>query len=127
MSAGNPSARTLFDRPLCHEKDPVTSFMAADKIIETGTVEVQLAIMVSLLERFDCGGGNTWRELAQKAFRVYKFDRSESDLAYTFHRRSSIAAHRNMIYEEMKRICKVSGYAATAWRARIDAGKSNNN
>lgn len=106
----------LFEYPLAHADDPITSFMAADEIIRLGTVDKQIKIMCELLRKYDKEEGWTWRELAKRAFKDYKFSHSEDALAYTFHRRSSIAKNRGLIVEQMKRKCNVSGFAATAWR-----------
>jgi hypothetical protein len=109
--------KTLFDIPLARNTDPITSHIAADIILETDTVEKQIQLMCDLLKRFDRETGWTWRELAREAFKYHKFDKSEDNLAYTFHRRSSIAKDRGLIYEQFKRICGVSGFPARAWRA----------
>ena len=110
--------KTLFDRPLVRNKDPITSHQAADKMIETGTVEEQCRLMIDLLKRHKRREGWTWRELAQIAMRDAKYDKSEDNLAYTFHRRSSILENQGKIELVMRRECRISGYAASAWRAK---------
>lgn len=108
---------TLFNIPaLARNSDPITSHLAADRIIETNTVEAQIKLMCALLRRFDQLGGWTWRELAREAFKYYKFDKSEDNLAYYFHRRSSIAKRRGLIVLKKQRPCNVSGFEASAWR-----------
>lgn len=64
--------QTLFDQPLAHTNDAITSYKAADKMIESGKLNEQEAEVYDVLKRHDRDAGYTAKELAFLMEGVYE-------------------------------------------------------
>ncbi|MFX0091934.1 MAG: hypothetical protein ACFFBD_09245 [Candidatus Hodarchaeota archaeon] len=106
--------QTLFDTATARRTDPVTSFIAADYMNESGKLKKHHKFILELLKRFDREQGWTPGELAHKAKKIMQVD--EQETYYLISRRINELERSGKIYEVMIRQCLRRGTAQRAWR-----------
>ncbi len=100
---------TLFDAPVAHRGDPVTSYKAGDRAIKSERLKGQMRLVAMGVTRWP---GRTSAELAV----VIGLNR------YDTARRLPTLQHRGLVKKGASRLCKTCGSECVTWWPTAEAG-----
>jgi len=111
-NASRPLTRTLFDVPRCRRSDPVTSYLAAEKLRLSGRLRGQRRAVYEALRKND---GATSAEISS----ILGHDR------YLASRRMCELERRGLIVRGKPRVCRVTGNKCLTWWINDGRGTSS--